>query len=211
MTSYGFLHTSPVHVATFDALLARLRPDAQRVHVVDESLLSDARQRGPQFVTGCVREHLDRLRDRGASVVCCTCSTIGDIAEENALGVPVFRVDRPMAAQAVRSGPRIVVVAALASTLEPTRHLLEHEARAAGQDVALTLITAEGAWELFEAGDQDGYLDVISQAARHAAADASVVVLAQASMAAAEPLLQDLTAPVLSSPRLAAEHLATTY
>ncbi|HIW28929.1 MAG TPA: aspartate/glutamate racemase family protein [Candidatus Luteococcus avicola] len=211
MTSYGFLHTSKVHEATFDALLARLRPDAQRVHMVDESLLRDARQRGPQSVTGRVREHLDRLKHRGASVVCCTCSTIGEIAEQNALAIPVFRVDRPMGAKAVRSGPRIVVVAALESTLEPTRHLLEHEARTAGEDITLTLITAEGAWELFEAGAQDGYLDVITQTARHAAANASVIVLAQASMAAAEPLLQDLTVSVLSSPRLAADHLSSTY
>ncbi|XVX19586.1 aspartate/glutamate racemase family protein [Actinomycetota bacterium] len=207
MTLPGFLHTSPVHVATFDALLAELRPGVQAVHVVDESLLADARAHDPAAVAGRVTAHLASLRDQGAQIVCCTCSTIGDVAEQAGVGIPVFRVDRPMAGRAVRAGARLAVIAALRSTLAPTQSLLEQEAGAAGREVEISLITAEDAWERFEAGDQEGYLDRVAQAARQAAASADVVVLAQASMADAQSLLRDLPVPVLSSARPAVEYL----
>ena len=42
----AFLHTSPVHIATFDRLLAEIDPDIPARHVVDESLLRDARAHG---------------------------------------------------------------------------------------------------------------------------------------------------------------------
>ncbi len=38
----SFLHTSPVHVQTFRALLADLAPDILARHVVDEDLLCEA-------------------------------------------------------------------------------------------------------------------------------------------------------------------------
>lgn len=203
----GFLHTSPAHVPTFEALLAELYPGPAALHVVDETLLADAREHGPEVVAERVAAHLVGLRGRGAGIVCCTCSTIGDVAERVAPDLPVFRVDRPMAARAVAAGRRIAVVTAVESTLLPTRDLLEQEARAAGRDVDVRLVVSDGAWERFEAGDQDGYLARIADTARRMAVPADVVVLAQASMAGAEPLLEDLPVPVLSSPRLAVEHL----
>lgn len=209
VTRPGFLHTSPVHVPTFDTLLGELDTAVSAVHLVDESLLADARTRGAESVTDRVAARIAELRDRGAGTICCTCSSIGDVAERIGvdLGVPVFRVDRPMAARAVGAGRRIGVVAALASTLAPTRALLLEEAERAGAEVEVELVLAEGAWPLFELGDQEGYLAAIAAAARGLAAGADVLVLAQASMAGAEPLLVDLGLPVLSSPRIAAEHL----
>lgn len=209
MSILGFLHTAPVHVATFDDLVRRRLPAARAVHVVDEALLADARAHGPEVVRDDVRRRLDELVAAGAEVICCTCSTIGDIAESMAAGVPVFRVDRPMARRAVELGPRIGVVAALGSTLEPTRVLIESEARRAGADLTLELVTAIHAWGRFERGDQQGYLTDVAQAARDLAPRVEVVVLAQASMTGAEALLADLEVPVLSSPRLAVEHIAT--
>lgn len=93
---------------------------------------------------------LDKLVAAGVDVICCTCSTIGDIAESSDAKVTVFRVDHPMARHAVKRGQRIGVVAALESTLEPTRALIEDEAARAGADVSLELVTASDAWARFE-------------------------------------------------------------
>lgn len=93
---------------------------------------------------------LDELVAAGVDVICCTCSTIGDIAESSDAKVTVFRVDHPMARHAVKRGQRIGVVAALESTLEPTRALIEDEAARAGADVSLELVTASDAWARFE-------------------------------------------------------------
>ena len=66
----------------------------------------------------------------------------------------------------------------------------------------LSVLLVDAAWPRFERGDRDGYLADVAAAVRPRAADTDVVVLAQASMAGAQPLLADLGVPVLSSPAL---------
>lgn len=210
-----FLHTSPVHIATFDRLLGEIAPDMPARHIVDESLLSDARAAGtitPELQQR-VSTTLEDAFDDGAAVVLCTCSTIGGCAEDvgRQTSVPVLRVDRAMAERAVQLGPRILVAAALASTLEPTRALLLDAAERAGQAVQLQELLCEGAWERFEQGDQAGYLAAIAEHLRRAASDADVIVLAQASMAGAAALCAELPIPILSSPRLGLEAALQVY
>jgi hypothetical protein len=206
VSTIGFLHTSPVHVPTFDGLTRRISPGVTAVHVVDESLLKVARSSGPEAVLGGVRDGIDSLRERGAQVVVCTCSTIGDVAESAGTDVPTFRVDRPMARRAVDLGDRIGVVAALESTLAPTKALVVHEAAAAGKQPVIDLVLVDGAWDDFEADDMDGYLHRIADSARAIADRVDVIVLAQASMAPAVDHLGDLDVSVLSSPDLAVRY-----
>ncbi|TRV73258.1 arylsulfatase [Streptomyces sp. 130] len=197
----ALLHTSPVHVPVFDALRDAGHPGTILRHAVRVELLTTAAALGPEAVADEVEAVVADLVTGGADAVLCTCSTIGAVAEAAgiAVGVPVLRVDRPMAAAAVRAG-RVTVLAALASTLEPTRALLTDEAAGAGlpgADVRTVLV--EGAWDRFTAGDHDGFLDLVAASA-DAVRDADVIVLAQGSMAgAAERTTTRI--PVLSSPR----------
>ncbi|WP_121017779.1 aspartate/glutamate racemase family protein [Streptomyces sp. 3211.6] len=194
VTGLTLLHTSPVHVPVFDALRDQTHPGAVLRHLVVPELLDRARELGPEAVAGQAREVLEGVR----GPVLVTCSTVGAVAESLGplLGVPVSRVDRPMAAEAVRLGPRIVVLAAVESTLGPTGELIAQEA--AGRPVRVRGRLVDGAWERFEAGDGDGYLEVVARAAE-AVEDADVIVLAQASMAGAARLARTRV-PVLSSP-----------
>ena len=113
MPTVGFLHTAETHVPTFRDLLREVAPSMVDVHLVDPELLADARRGG---VDGAVRE---RLRHRlcelarlHADVVLCTCSTLSGAAEQLTphVGVPVLRVDRPLAEAAVAFGGRVAVV-----------------------------------------------------------------------------------------------------
>ncbi|MFF2520827.1 aspartate/glutamate racemase family protein [Streptomyces liangshanensis] len=194
----ALLHTSPAHVPVFDALRDSDHPGLVLRHVVAEELLGRARIEGPEAVSDAVEAALEDVVAEGAAAVLCTCSTLGEVAEKagRALGVPVLRVDRPMAAAAAEAG-RVVVVATVESTLEPTLTLIREEA--AGRPVDLRTVLVDGAWERFEAGDLDGYLDAVA-AAVDAVVAADVIVLAQASMAGAADRATT-TVPVLSSPR----------
>ncbi|WP_406087812.1 aspartate/glutamate racemase family protein [Streptomyces virginiae] len=194
VTDLLLLHTSPVHVPVFDALRDRNHPGAVLRHRVVPELLDRARAEGSESVTSALRE---LLAEAGTPVLV-TCSTIGATAESLApeLGVPVLRVDRPMAAVAVRTGARIAVLAALESTLAPTGELLAEEA--GERPVSIVTHLVAGAWDRFEAGDTDGYLARIAEAADRVAG-ADVIVLAQASMAGAADLVTG-PVPVLSSP-----------
>jgi hypothetical protein len=221
VTTIGFLHTAAVHVSTFADLVRALAPDVDDVHLVDETLLADARRRGlDDELQVRIATRLDDLSARGCDVVVCTCSTIGGAAEAAGHDVRVVRVDRPMARAAVAIGGRVAVVAAVESTLAPTRALLLEEARhqearheearheeALGAGRAVTLVDAPclAAWAAFERGDLAAYLDEV---AAHVEAlvrsDAvEVVVLAQASMAAVADRFAGSAVPVLSSPESA--------
>ncbi|MFF3355818.1 aspartate/glutamate racemase family protein [Streptomyces sp. NPDC002917] len=194
----ALLHTSPVHVPVFEALRDADHPGLALRHLVHEDLLARARDAGPDAVRGEIVALLAGAVAEGATAVLCTCSTIGAVAESAAesLGVPVLRVDRPMAAAAV-TRDRVVVLAAIDDTLPPTLALLAEEAGNRCVDIRTVLV--DGAWARFRAGDRDGYLDLVAAAADRVT-DADVIVLAQASMADAATRTATRI-PVLSSPR----------
>lgn len=180
----AFLHTAPAVAETMERLL----PGS--LHLVDESLLADARVAGPGAVADRVAERVAQLQEKTGGPVVVSCSTIGDVAER----IPgVIRIDRPMARKAAELGGTVGVVVALESTIGPTTTLLRQEGV---EEVVVRL--AEGAW-----GSPD-YLGKIAETARSLAPEVDVVVLAQASMAGAADLLDF---PVLTSPAVAAEFL----
>ena len=202
----AFVHTSPAHVATFDRLVKVADPSARVDHVVAETLLAEARRLGvdhPALVRQ-VQQTMFQAAGDGATVVACTCSTIGGIAERTPprAGQRFARIDRAMADRAVRQGPRVLVVAALRSTLQPTARLIAESAVALGSPATLDTLCVDDAWPHFERGDHDAYIAAIVAAVRAAPRAADVVVLAQASMADAADALGDLGVDVLSSPAL---------
>ncbi|WP_155054299.1 aspartate/glutamate racemase family protein [Streptomyces blattellae] len=197
----ALLHTSPVHIPVFDALRDEDHPGLELRHFVDGSLLDRARAEGPEAVTDDMRAVLRRAVAAGARAVLCTCSTLGGVAESAGagIGVPVLRGDRPMAAGAVATGSRVVVLGTVESTFGPTVSLIEEEARRAGRPVDVRTRLVAGAWRCFETGDMDGYARLVASAA-DGVTDADAIVLAQPSMAPARQLTTTAV-PVLSSPR----------
>lgn len=200
----GFLHTAHAHVPTFDALT--VQEGLVAVHVVEPHLLDDVGRAGPddEGVRRGTHEAVEELVRQGADVVVCTCSSLGPVAEQIATGVPVLRVDRPMVRAAVASGRRVGVVATVGSTLGPTCDLVLDEAARAGRSDAGTTVVpvlVDGAaWDALRSGDAARHASLVAAAVRDVAPDVDVVVLAQASMRAARPLLDDVPVPVLTSP-----------
>lgn len=209
----GFLHTSPVHVPTFDALLHALAPELRAAHHVREDLLADARSEAvdsPSLIAR-VQQAVADAGSTGASVVVCTCSTLGGIVET--VRHPDFqttRIDRAMADQAVRGGGRVLVVAALHSTLSPTAALLASSAERLGAAIKIEPLLVTEAWAYFEAGRHDDYIAAIAAAVAEAPT-ADAVVLAQASMAPAAELLARQGIEALSSPKLGVAHAVALY
>ncbi len=207
MVDVAFLHTSPVHVASFDALLKELAPERRAAHHVREDLLARAQRDGvaDASLAAAVREAL-LTAAREAQVVVCTCSTLGGLAEATRAPVPVTRIDRAMADLAVQRGAPVLMVAALQSTLAPTAELLHASAEPLGRPLALRSLCVEEAWPHFAAGRREAYLETIARAVRREAMPGDTVVLAQASMAGAAELLAGAGLYVLGSPRPGLAH-----
>lgn len=200
----SFLHTSPVHVATFDTLLDELSPGMARQHRVEEIWLNRAREQGMTAqLSATISSAMRELADGGVGV--CTCSTIGGVAEAAGTDeAPTIRIDRALMQAALSHGPRPLVAMCLESTKVPTLDLLDDVAAVLGCEVSASVVMCQEAWRHFETGDMDAYArsiaDTIRAELRHD--KPGCIVLAQGSMAVAEPLLSDVGLPVLSSPRL---------
>lgn len=202
----AFLHTSPVHIATFDRITQTVDPTLRVEHTVDEALLADAQRMGATdaALVQRVQAAMRGAAAQGASLVVCTCSTVGGAAERTPIhtGFAVARIDRAMADRAVALGPRILVVAALESTLGPTTELIRESANARGTAVDVQHLLVAEAWSHFQRGDRAAYLEAVAAAIRATPLHADAIVLAQASMADAADALRDLGVEVLSSPLL---------
>lgn len=208
-----FIHTVPALAGTFRDLAHEVLPDAEIDDVVVAPLLArtiDAGRLLPETERELAATVLERGRD--ADVVLVTCSTLGPavdtIAERSR--TPVLRVDEAMARRAVTLGRRIGVLATLTTTLVPTVEIIEREAATMGRPVDVVTRLCEGAFEAVTRGDGTGHDELVRAGLEDLlAAEVEVIVLAQASMArVVDDLPADPPVPVLSSPRLAVEHLA---
>ena len=179
-------------------------------HDVDETLLTDAMKTGlTQAIINRTHQALVKTGSSGASAVICTCSTLGSIAkllnDTTRPAMPNYmKIDRPIADLTVASGHRIQIVAALASTLGPTRKLLEGSA--AGLKVSPEIETSliPNIWECFQKGDEQTYHSLIVRylktPSNYPSGYPDIIVLAQASMAPAAHLCKLIQVPILSSP-----------
>lgn len=213
----AFLHTAAVHVDTFDRLVRAAAPGLSVAHHVADELLADAQRLGVDDAALAQRVHaaMQGAAADGAAVVVCTCSTIGALAEQTPTAgrFTAARIDRAMADRAVAQGRRILVVAAVDSTLAPTADLLRSSALAARAEVVLRALRVPQAWPHFLRGDHAGYVRSVAEAVTDSLGQAhvDVVVLAQASMAPAADELAHLGIAVLASPQLGVQAIAAHF
>ncbi|MEA5151213.1 MAG: aspartate/glutamate racemase family protein [Oscillospiraceae bacterium] len=177
----------------------------------DPSILADVRAAG--YVTAAPAARLIGMymqaAEAGVDAMLNLCSSVGEVADSaqdlaRYIGVPIVRVDEEMCREAVRLGCRIGVMATLPTTLEPTKSTIARVAREAGKHVELIDCLVDGAFGL----DQAQFRARLTEAAADIADRVDVVVLAQGSMAYAEPHLESVYGkPFLGSPRFGAAEL----
>ena len=211
----AFIHTSPSVIPTFKALADELLPRASIFNMVDESLLCDIiREKGcPPITARRLVGHVLSAEQAGADYILVTCSSMGRAVEASRVicGATVLRVDEPMAVEAVRIGGRIAVIATLPSTMAPTLDLIRSCAATKGKTIELAGELVEGAFDAVISGDGATHDRLVGSALKELARRSDVIVLAQASMVRVVDSLApgDKPIPILSSPRLAVQHLAT--
>lgn len=209
MPTLALLHTGAFLAPVFTALCREVMPAVEVFNMVDESLIRNtvaANRLTPQTALRLV-QHLKSAAEAGADVILVTCSSVGPAVEaaQQFLDIPVLRVDTPMANRAIDIGPRIGVVATLATTLQPTVALVEREARLRGKLITVQSVLCDGAFAAVAAGDTATHDRLVAAGISELLPQVDVIVLAQASMARAANTIPAAarTAPILSSPELA--------
>lgn len=211
----GLIHTSATLVPVFAALCKEKLPNVDVFNIADDSLVKGIREAG-SLTTAIARRvagYLESAELAGADYIMVTCSSIGPAVEAGAklTGVPVLRVDQPMADKAVATGKCIGVIATLSTTLSPTADLIQRRAAHAGKQIELTSKLVDGAFEALMAGDGAMHDVKVATALKELSQKADVIVLAQASMARVVDSLApaDKRVPILASPGIAVDYLAT--
>jgi len=211
----GLIHTSATLVPVFQQLCAAKLPRVDVFNIADDSLIKDVIKRGkltPDTARRVVG-HVASAEAAGADYILVTCSSIGRAVETAAglVNVPVLRVDQPMADKAVQIGQKVGVIATLQTTLEPTADLIQRRAAKAGKAVTVTSRLCDGAFDALMSGNAARHDEMVAAALKKLASKVDVIVLAQASMARVVESLSpaDRRTPILASPALAVEFLAT--
>ena len=211
----GLIHTSATLVPMFVQLCKAKLPHVDTFNIVDDSLVRTIGARGSLTadIARRVASYIASAESGGADFILVTCSSIGPAVEAAApfTAVPVLRVDQPMADQAVQTGRRVGVIATLPTTLNPTADLVNRRAALAGKTIALTARLCEGAFEALMSGDAAKHDAMVAAALKELSTQVDVIVLAQASMARVVDALApaERRVPILASPALAIDHLAT--
>jgi Asp/Glu/hydantoin racemase len=214
MKTLGLVHTSATLVPVFAQLCKERLPRVATFNIVDDSLVRAISARGSitPDIHRRVAGYLRSAELGGADHILVTCSSIGPAVDAAAhlVGVPVLRVDQPMADRAVQSGRRIGVIATLSTTLNPTTELVRRRAAAAGKQVEVVSRLCEGAFDALMGGDAAKHDASVLAALRELSTQVHVILLAQASMARVVDTLPaaEKRVPILASPPIAIEFLA---
>ena len=195
----ALIHALAHSVAPINEAMARDWPQARRMNLLDDSLSADLAASGR--LDAAMHERFQGLAryavDCGSEAILFTCSAFGPciqaVASKQA-PLPVLKPNEAMIADAAAMGLRIGLVATFAPTLDSMRPEFP-------KAVELECALAEGALAALDAGDTQTHDTLITgKALELARRGCGVIVLAQFSMARAQPRVAAETGlPVLTT------------
>lgn len=203
------IHTFLYSVEDLKALFRKYLPTVEMINIIDDSLLQEALAN--KGITNQARsrylQYALAAQSLGADAILNQCSSYGECADyaAQAIGVPIYKIDGPMARKANQLGKKIAVIATAISTVGPSCRLV---AASGSADTVVTPCFVEGAYEaLLQENDKAKHDALITAAVEKAAQTNDVIVLAQGSMFKLLPQLSYIQKPVLTSFETGVEQL----
>jgi len=177
------IHASPAAIAPVARYYCQQAPELNLVNLLDDGILayfnradraSAFRRLASMITVACQEYHA------AAVIVTCSSAEVEDVRQLRVeAGIPVLKIDEPMARRAVAAGRRIAAIVTFEPTAEVTRRLLL-ELGAAEVGVSI----ASGAYNALLNGDAAGHDRCVLAAVEAAAGEKfDCMVLAQVSMA----------------------------
>lgn len=212
-TPVAFIHAAPAAIAPLMQFYGSHAPEFEITNILDDGLLRFFATNDTASVEKKLRAMVTAAREwYGARAALVTCSAAPrvttDVLQQEA-GIPVLKIDQPMAEEAVLAGRRLGVVVSFPPTLEPTSQLLRDAASEAGRDVELAPAVAPEALHALNRGNTDLHDRLIlEQIDNLAGAGVDAIVLAQGTMARVLPMIS-APVPVFSSPAASLNRLRT--
>ena len=205
----ALIHATPLAVEPIAAAFERHWPEARRMNLLDDSLSVDRAEAGG-LTSGMVERFVDLAgyaKRTGCDAVLFTCSAFGPAidAAAAATGLPTLKPNEAMFEASLAhvqgtGGGRLGLVATFEASLASMAAELQDLARRRALAIDLRTIFVPQAMQDLAEGRAARHHERIAAAVQDLR-DCDAVMLAQFSMAAAQPLVQAaLRCPVLSSP-----------
>lgn len=204
-TPISFLHTSPAAIPPLMQYYAAEAPDLEITNQLDDGLLRMFSKGDMSAAERRLGQMLGVAKDLyGARAAMVTCSAVTQEIMQSlsaGAGIPMLKIDNPMAEEAVRAGGRLGVVITFRPTAEPTSKLLLDAAQRAGTTVELEPAIVPEAYEALLGGNPELHDELLLRTIDELAGKGvNGIVLAQVSMARLLPKLKDrVPVPVFSS------------
>ncbi|NBK21360.1 MAG: Asp/Glu racemase [Spirochaetia bacterium] len=206
------IHTVKSVYETFEKDLYSVTGEIKVYNMLDEFLVADPIEKGVFTTENRMRlmHDLSSAQLTGADLIVVTCSTLTPhvVAARPFFTTPIIAIDDAMCSLAVKQGSKITVLATAESTVSPTLKKLEEEAALQGKTVTLSSLCCPEALVHLKAGQKAKHDKLVLDMAREVK-DTDTIVLAQASMAHLQDLVQAQTMiRTLSSPMLCIQEVA---
>lgn len=205
MKKAAIFHTSAGTLALMQNLTKEIMPDAEIMHIVEDSMIQQVMKNGgptPE-INARIANYVECANLAGCRIFMTACSSIGGSVEacQFISGIPVMRIDEAMTIEAIGSAKKVAVLATVETTLKPTLEFIVRKAKEAGKDVEIKSHLMAEAFTAFLAGNLDKHDEIVSAGLRAAIdMNCDCIILAQASMARVLDKMDKLPVPVLTSP-----------
>ena len=199
----AFLHTSPIHIETFEKLVRKLDKNVEIKHFVNEKLLETALINGETDVVSFKKE-IELIKKENPSLLICTCSTYREECDNDS---SINRIDKPIIEYIVQNYEKIGLAFTANSTKEVSQNLLLKISSELNKKIEILNCDCSEYWSCFENKDFNGYEKGIAEKIKIMESKVDVIFLAQASMEGAKKHLTEISKEVLSSPEFGIEKL----
>ncbi len=209
----GLVHATPAAMEPMRAAFAAHLPDVIALNFLDEGLIDGLNRAGG--LTPTLVRRLSTVvglaEAAGVEVILMSCSGYSPVVDimRAQTAIQVLPVDGVLIEDSVAAATHLGVLATSATSLRTTTRALQEEADRQGRTVRLSEAAEPEAFAAMVAGDTaTGDARVAAAVRRLVEAGVDTVMLAQASLSRALPVVGDVGVPVLTSPILGVRRVA---
>lgn len=194
-----------------EAAFREVFPEAQILHLLDETLIEDFRREGglsPHSRRKALQMAVT-AQEAGVDGILVTCSTLSPSVDDFLpfLKIPIIKIDEPVIDQVVRIAEKIGLLATAETVLKSVEPLVMRKAQESGRKISVRRFIKGDVWPLLQK-DPAAFYGAIAEAASEAAQDCQAVILTQVSIAPGRDYVEEkVRGKVFASPTYAVQAL----
>lgn len=203
----GIIHAAVFTASVVEAFAQEIMPEVQIMHLGDDTIQRDNLLAPvgtiPKVNFFKFATYARFLEEAGCNLIMLGCSTFNQAVQHARpmIATPLLNIDRPMMDLAVMDGKRVGLIGTLPSTMPSSERLLREAARDLNREVDVFPVLCAEAFAALRAGDKALHNRMLLEQVDELSKQVDAIVLAQVSMSALEPELQNTRVPVYNSGR----------